>query len=593
MILREDIYQAISDEHPTGEDLRYAPVYEKIREARRQDEDLEQGVWKHERKIADFGLVIKLAQEALATKSKDLQLAAWLTEALLIREGFGGLESGLNCSLELIRRYGRDLYPASDDDGLETLAVPLEWLGARLDVPIRSTGLNVAGHNWFQFRDSRSVGYEEQAKEPSQKKAREKALKEGKLAPEAFDKAFAETEKSFYVANEQALDHAIVALTKLSEACAALLGEAAPGFSRVFSALEEVRHLVHQLLEKKRETEPDPVKPTAWMRTEDEPAALQEANQQEPNREVALGDNVVPSDWRTATQNIAAAAAFLRKKEPFNPASYLMLRGLRWGELRHAASAGDPTKLEAPPTEARRRIKLLALEEQWDELIEAAESLMAQPCSRAWLDLQRLVVEACVALGPQFDAVAKAIRSEVRALVSDVPQLLTAMLMDDSPAANNETQAWLRELLTEQTVPVLTPAGSDERANEPFRRKFTDVFAQATAASKGGAHEKAFELMRDEVSRQRSGRGRFVRRLQLVKLCVSANKEAIAQPILEDLIAALEAHKLEDWEERDTVVDALGTIMSASKRIQSDAKEKQKYFDRICRLDPVKALTTG
>jgi type VI secretion system protein ImpA len=41
------------------------------------------------------------------------------------------------------------------------------------------------------------------------------------------------------------------------------------------------------------------------------------------------------------------------------------------------------------------------------------------------------------------------------------------------------------------------------------------------------------------------------------------------------------------------VADAFALIMSASKRIQGDAKEKQKYFERICRLDPVKALSAG
>jgi hypothetical protein len=43
---------------------------------------------------------------------------------------------------------------------------------------------------------------------------------------------------------------------------------------------------------------------------------------------------------------------------------------------------------------------------------------------------------------------------------------------------------------------------------------------------------------------------------------------------------------------QQVVVDALATMLSASKRIQADAKEKQKYFERICRLDPVKALAT-
>ena len=88
---------------------------------------------------------------------------------------------------------------------------------------------------------------------------------------------------------------------------------------------------------------------------------------------------------------------------------------------------------------------------------------------------------------------------------------------------------------------------------------------------------------------QRSGRGRFLRKLQLAEICISAGKEAIAQTLLDDIAAAVENHKLEDWEDRETVVGALCLLMKSSKKA-ADAKEKQKLFERICRLDPVQAL---
>ena len=146
-----------------------------------------------------------------------------------------------------------------------------------------------------------------------------------------------------------------------------------------------------------------------------------------------------PPDRLEAVRKIAEAAAFLRRREPRSPASYLMLRGLRWGELRAAIDRSDPTQLEAPPTELRRHLKRLALDKKWEELLEAAENAMALPCSRAWLDLQRMVVEACEALGSDYEAIARAIRSELKALVTDVPQLLDATLMDDAPGGQLRT----------------------------------------------------------------------------------------------------------------------------------------------------------
>ncbi len=93
---------------------------------------------------------------------------------------------------------------------------------------------------------------------------------------------------------------------------------------------------------------------------------------------------------------------------------------------------------------------------------------------------------------------------------------------------------------------------------------------------KAGQPEKAFEIMRKEIARQQSGRGRFERTLQLVELCVAAGKDAIAQPLLDDLVEAIEAHKLDDWEDKEMVAAALATVMKISKKVQDDAGEKQK-----------------
>jgi type VI secretion system protein ImpA len=292
---------------------------------------------------------------------------------------------------------------------------------------------------------------------------------------------------------------------------------------------------------------------------------------------------------------VAAVAASLRQREPYSPAPYLMMRGLRWGDLRIAAWQADPAMLEAPPTEVRQQIKRLALDEKWKELLEAGEAVMALPCSRAWLDLQRFVVEACVALGRNYDPIAVAIRSELRSLLRDVPQLLEATLMDDTPAANDETRKWLREILKEPAAEGAVPvsgaeANNDNGSGSRWQKQFVDSHVLAKEALRTGAPDKAIEIMSQELNRQRSARGRFQRRIQFVELCVSAGKDAIVQTMLDDLIATIDAHKLEEWEDKAVMAAALVTIARASKKIQADPKEKQKYFERICRLDPVQAL---
>src|SRR5690242_11726955 len=82
----------ISEKAPSGEPLRYEGTYDRIMEARREDDaSLEQGVWKRELKKADWILVNQLCLEALQKHSKDLQIAAWLLESWIHLRGFPGV----------------------------------------------------------------------------------------------------------------------------------------------------------------------------------------------------------------------------------------------------------------------------------------------------------------------------------------------------------------------------------------------------------------------------------------------------------------------------------------------------------------------
>ena len=609
MLLREDLLTPIPGEKPAGTELRYDPIYDKIRELRKEDDgqsivgSLAEGA-----KTADWPGVIGLTQDTIASRSKDLQLSVWLTEALIRYYGFEGFAEGVKLSKTLLESFWEGLYPLPDEGDLAQRCAPLHWLGSKMDVAIKSVPLCRDGHGFYAYKASRSVGYETDAKTKEQKLARDKSLKEGKLAPEIFDKSFGETPKSFYAKAEKDLDACLSNLTHLDAACQERFTDESPAFGKLKTALEEVRQVVHGLLQKKREVEPDAVEDTS---PEPQTAAQQGAASQDatpvpvrngvpPPPTAGSFDNWAlhlqaerePADRAEAIASIAAAAAFLRKREPGSPAPYLMLRGLRWGELR---ASFDPMALDAPPTELRQRIRLLASQNNWRDLLETAENAMSLPCSRAWLDLQRMVVEACVALGEQYFSIAVAIRSELRALLRDLPQLLDTVLNDDTPAANPDTQIWLRELVAEPADtpqnPKLVSAPTLDGNHEPgWRKKFIDAHTLAIDALRTGQAQRAIDILAEELARQRSGRGKFQRKLQLAQMCVAAGKDAIAQPLLDDLSSVIETHKLEDWEDAEFVAGALAFLVQASKKVQADAKVKALLFDRVCRLDPVKAM---
>jgi type VI secretion system protein ImpA len=152
MPLRNDILTPVPGENPAGQDLRYAPVYEKIREARREDDQLSQGAWQYERKLADHGLAIRLAQDAITTQSKDLQLAAWVTESLAIEEAFGGLLEGLALCRGLIEQFWDNLYPIIDEGDLEPRSALLEWLAGKLELRARMSPLCREGYGLLAYK---------------------------------------------------------------------------------------------------------------------------------------------------------------------------------------------------------------------------------------------------------------------------------------------------------------------------------------------------------------------------------------------------------------------------------------------------------
>ena len=604
MLIREDILTPIPGENPSGVDLRYDTkllVFDKIKEARRQDDELSQGAWQSERKTANWPVALKLSQDTLATLSKDLQLTAYLTEALLQTERFAGLRQGLDLTYRLLTEFWDTVYPVIEDGDRELRARPLAWIGSMLDFPIRSTPIVAAGYSYIAYKDSRVVGYEDQAKTDKDRKARNTMIEGGKIAPEVFDKAFSETPKAFYLEAEKDLDACLEIIATLDAFCDEKFKDDSPGFGRIKTAIVDVRQVVHSLLEKKREKEPDPIE----VVPEEETAVAQAPGngEQAPAVSMMAGSASLfaePADRRQAVGAIVAAAAFLRRREPFSPAPYLLLRGLRWGELRTGARLSDANLLEAPPTELRQQIKRLALAKKWPELLEAGEQALALPGSRAWLDLQRLSVTACTAMGPDYDPIATAIRSELRALLNDLPELLEAILLDDTPAANPETRAWLESLgnppkrvETEEESENAEELRGHRNGIPTWLAPALDANTRAKDALAAGHAEEAFAILRTELAKQRSGRRRFRRTMQMVELAIAAGKDEIAQPLLEDLAAAIETHKLDAWEDPEQMAADLTKLMRFSKKIQGSSSEKQKLFERICRLDPVKALNVG
>ena len=137
MINEDAVLAPIPGDNPAGEDLRYEPVYDEIKEARRADDLLDRGDWDREIKTSDWDKVIALSVEALTEKTKDLQIAVWLSEALIRKDGFKGLASGLRILTGFLSNFWDHVHPEIDEDDLDYRVGPLEFLNNNLWFPIK------------------------------------------------------------------------------------------------------------------------------------------------------------------------------------------------------------------------------------------------------------------------------------------------------------------------------------------------------------------------------------------------------------------------------------------------------------------------
>ena len=317
-----------------------------------------------------------------------------------------------------------------------------------------------------------------------------------------------------------------------------------------------------------------------------------------------------PASIEDAEARIAVICRFLRAQDAYDIAPYLILRGLRWGQIRYnGPDQIAPQMLEAPPGQIRADLKRYAGEEQWDMVLETTEAAMELPCGRGWLDLQRYAVTALENKGEWFASVAAGVRTALRGLVQDLPQLLDMTLLDDTPTANPETRAWIIEQVLSGEVPVRRPPPPEpEPESEPeapapvalpdrpppmdgdVPAAQPDLFDEALEAARSGKQSEALAMIARQLASERSGRGRFKRRTQLAHLLMTGGNEQVAFPILLQLATEIEERRLEEWEDPEAVAYPLELLLRCNN---AEGVDRQRLYSRLCLLDPVRALGTS
>lgn len=320
-------------EQGAGVDLRldYSAVspYQRLRDARaaaRAEErarDAEDGP---EGPPADgWRDVLSIGQQALATQSKDLEIAAWMTEALVRIHGLPGLTAGATLIGGLCNAFWDSGFPKPDEDGLAVRASPIDGLSGssadgtimqplrRLPIFRRADGSGIGLYQWEQAEQAAGL--------PDGKRSARYAAGVPELPTL---EAEARLDKDFLTATWRNATAALQAWRDLDRVVNERFGiENAP-------SLRKVTNLLEQLL-------------AVTARLGGEPAMDQAASEPQLARQADVGgverrrgDSGRTDALQTredALFDLDRIAEFFRRTEPHSPLAYTLQEAVRRGRM--------------------------------------------------------------------------------------------------------------------------------------------------------------------------------------------------------------------------------------------------------------------
>lgn len=327
----------IENERPAGRYLRANGVYAAIKEARKEDDaSLPMGTWERELKRADWDKVTEVAVHALANKTKDLQLVAWLLEAQLHKEGFRGIFACIALMENLCQLYWDSLFPPIEEDGdIDYRLNILHWINDKLlplvkQIPITAAGRSEQQFHWADW---------EQAKRNERLKQNHSVIASRELEGiqiNTFMAAMSATPTDYLRDIYLPIESALLAMEGLGKTLDGFCGDKAPSLNNLGGLLEEIQALIASELHKRGVRMSDVRHLAAATIAQDSDGAGGGSGSGAGGGGDGFGGDGPINNRADAYARLAMAADYLIHIEPHSPAPYLVKRAIEWGNLNTA-----------------------------------------------------------------------------------------------------------------------------------------------------------------------------------------------------------------------------------------------------------------
>lgn len=325
----DQLLNPISADNPSGEDLKWDAVYEEIKAARKQgNRDLvDDGA---EETPPNWSNIIDVASSAIASRSKDLMLTGWLTEALISQYGFAGCRDGFKLLNELLERFWDDVYPQVPEDGdLELRLAPLIWCtssdrGGKLPILLResplipSSGGDIITWNYWDscFRTKPKGDNESEEAFITRKQRSEEQAK-------TYQDGMRAASRDMIQNLSDDLQAALSEVNRFGDILQQRFDRLAPGVSDLRKALEDCSDIAERSL-KEKGGESSATDGSA------------ESVSSSDSSGVSSGGGISAGAIRSrqdAFNRLDEIARYLRQVEPHSPVSYLVQRAVNWGRM--------------------------------------------------------------------------------------------------------------------------------------------------------------------------------------------------------------------------------------------------------------------
>jgi type VI secretion system protein ImpA len=323
-----------------GNDLRldtaHSSDYSQIKDARRAARDAERNnMFDGDNTEASehWQKIFVLAPKVIASQAKDLEIACWLTEALVRKSGFQGLKDGFSLIRQLIENFWEQgLYPVEDEDGIETRVAPIAGLNGEgadgvLLSPIRNSFITEDASqepfSLWQYQQAVDV-----SRLSDERKQADQIERNG-FSMDNIEKAVTQSSSEFYgTLNEDVevcLQEYKAVDTLLSEFCGSY---DAPPTSKIIELLEDAKGAINHIAKAKL--------PIAVETNEDDESETESMDAQQANSTAAVQANAVTTALNSrddAFKQLNTIAEYFKKTEPHSPISYMLTKTVKWGNM--------------------------------------------------------------------------------------------------------------------------------------------------------------------------------------------------------------------------------------------------------------------